>query len=45
MYLQLHGHRYHHRHTLSNYMLFAVNSTDTVAAPKQELPKNEKPPL
>jgi tetratricopeptide (TPR) repeat protein len=43
MYLELHGHRYHHRHTLSNYALFSVDTTNKVGAPKQEPPKEETP--
>ena len=34
MYLELHGKRYHHRHTLSNYSLFAVDASDKVGTPK-----------
>jgi tetratricopeptide (TPR) repeat protein len=35
MYLELHGKRYHHRHQLTNYMLFAVDTNNSVAAPKE----------
>jgi tetratricopeptide (TPR) repeat protein len=35
MFLELHGKRYHHSHTLRNYMLFSVDSSSTVAKPKQ----------
>jgi tetratricopeptide (TPR) repeat protein len=42
MYLELHGHRYHHRHTLSNYALFAVDTNNKINAPKEETPKEEK---
>ncbi len=35
MFLELHGKRYHHSHTLRNYMLFSVDSAGTVAKPKQ----------
>ena len=42
MYLQLHGRRYHHRHTLSNYMLFTVDTNNKVNAPKQETPREEQ---
>jgi Tfp pilus assembly protein PilF len=35
MYLELHGKRYHHRHTLTNYALFSVDTTHQISAPKQ----------
>jgi tetratricopeptide (TPR) repeat protein len=35
MYLDLHHRRYHHRHTLSNYSLFAVDTINTINAPKE----------
>jgi tetratricopeptide (TPR) repeat protein len=35
MYLELHGKRYHHRHQLSNYMLFTVDTNNKVSAPKE----------
>lgn len=34
MYLELHRHRYHHRHTLSNYSIFGVDTNNTIAKPK-----------
>jgi hypothetical protein len=34
MYLELHRKRYHHRHTLSNYSLFAVDTTNKINDPK-----------
>jgi tetratricopeptide (TPR) repeat protein len=34
MYLELHHRRYHHRHTLSNYALFAVDTNYTIGKPK-----------
>jgi tetratricopeptide (TPR) repeat protein len=34
MYLELHHRRYHHRHTLSNYALFAVDTINTIGKPK-----------
>jgi tetratricopeptide (TPR) repeat protein len=34
MYLELHHHRYHHRHTLSNYALFGVDTKSTIGNPK-----------
>jgi Flp pilus assembly protein TadD len=42
MYMELHGKRYHHKHTLSNYVLFSVDSTHKVAAPKQPPPTPEE---
>jgi tetratricopeptide (TPR) repeat protein len=35
MYLELHHHRYHHRHTLSNYALFGVDTKSTIGNPKE----------
>jgi len=37
-YIGLHGKRYHHSHTLSNYTLFSVDTDNKIAAPK--LPAN-----
>jgi tetratricopeptide (TPR) repeat protein len=34
MYMQLHNKRYHHRHTLTNYALFSVDSDHQIGAPK-----------
>ena len=34
LYMELHGKRYHHRHTLTNYALFSVDTTHSVSAPK-----------
>ena len=34
MYLQLHNKRYHHRHTLTNYALFSVDTDNKINAPK-----------
>ena len=36
MYMQLHGKRYHHRHTLTNYALFSVDTDHQINAPKDE---------
>ncbi|HYW66195.1 MAG TPA: tetratricopeptide repeat protein [Candidatus Dormibacteraeota bacterium] len=38
MYMELHGKRYHHKHFLSNYMLFGVDTTHKVSAPKAPAP-------
>jgi hypothetical protein len=43
MFLELHHRRYHHRHTLSNYTLFAVDTKDTIGKPK-EVERTEKRP-
>lgn len=38
MYMELHGRRYHHRHFLSDYLLFDVDTTHKISKP------NEPPP-
>jgi tetratricopeptide (TPR) repeat protein len=38
LYMQVHGKRYHHRHTLTNYALFSVDTNHQIDAPK-ETPK------
>ena len=35
LYLQVHGKRYHHRHTLTNYTLFSVDTDHQISAPKE----------
>jgi tetratricopeptide (TPR) repeat protein len=40
LYMQVHGKRYHHRHTLTNYALFSVDTDHQINAPK-ETPKND----
>jgi tetratricopeptide (TPR) repeat protein len=40
MYIQLHGKRYHHRHTLTNYALFSVETDNQINAPKDSEKKN-----
>lgn len=35
MYMQFRGKRYHHRHTLTNYALFSVDTDNKVNAPKE----------
>jgi hypothetical protein len=35
IFLDLHGHRYHHRHTLSNYALFGVGTMNKISAPEK----------
>jgi tetratricopeptide (TPR) repeat protein len=34
MYLELHRHRYHHRHVLSNYAMFGVDTNNVINKPK-----------
>jgi tetratricopeptide (TPR) repeat protein len=34
MYLELHHHRYHHRHVLSNYAMFGVDTNNIINKPK-----------
>jgi TolA-binding protein len=47
MFMELHGKRYHHRHTLTNYMLFSVDTKNQIGKPKQapEPPETEERPL
>ena len=40
MYMQLHGKRYHHRHTLTNYALFSVDTDHQINAPKESEKQN-----
>ena len=45
MYMELHGKRYHHRHFLSDYMLFGVDTTHKISTPKEIPPSpNEASP-
>jgi tetratricopeptide (TPR) repeat protein len=44
MYLEIHGRRYHHRHFLTSYLLFGVESTDKVALPKNIHPEDQPTP-
>jgi tetratricopeptide (TPR) repeat protein len=41
MFMELRGKRYHHTHTLRNYMLFSVDTGNVIAKPKQA-PEQEK---
>jgi hypothetical protein len=43
MYLELHGKRYHHSHTLSNFSLFAVDTNDKINLPKDVPPQQDNP--
>jgi tetratricopeptide (TPR) repeat protein len=40
MYLEIRGRRYHHRHYLSDYMLFAIDTSNKISKPKEQ-PKPE----
>jgi Flp pilus assembly protein TadD len=40
MYMQLHGKRYHHRHTLTNYALFSVDTDHQINAPRDSKNKS-----
>jgi len=43
IFLDLHGHHYHHRHTLSNYAIFDVATENKISAPKNVPPtENDK---
>ena len=36
LFMELHGKRYHHRHTLTNYALFSVDTTHALSVPKSK---------
>jgi len=38
MYMELRGKRYHHRHFLSDYLLFDVDTTHKLSKPKEPSP-------
>ena len=38
MFMELHGHRYHHKHYLTDYMLFEVDTNHKVGKPKDQPP-------
>ena len=44
IFLDLHGHHYHHRHTLSNYAMFGVATDSKISRPKDAPPENEEKP-
>ena len=44
MYMELRGKRYHHRHFLSDYLLFDVDTTHNVGTPKEPPPAGETSP-
>ena len=41
MFMELRGKRYHHRHTLTNYMLFSVETGSTIGKPKTAPPQEQ----
>jgi tetratricopeptide (TPR) repeat protein len=43
MYMELHGRRYHHSHTLTNFSLFSVDTNNTISAPKNVPPVDDPP--
>jgi tetratricopeptide (TPR) repeat protein len=43
MYMELHGKRYHHKHFLTDYMLFEVDTSNKVHKPKQPIPVEAEP--
>ncbi len=43
MYMELHGHRYHHQHYLTDYLLFEVDSNHKLGKPKEPPPAPEEP--
>ena len=40
LYMQVHNKRYHHRHTLTNYSLFSVDTNHQISAPQDSTPPN-----
>lgn len=44
IFLDLHGHHYHHRHTLSNYAMFGVETNNKISAPKNTPPPEDETP-
>jgi tetratricopeptide (TPR) repeat protein len=43
MYMELHGHRYHHQHYLTDYLLFEVDSNHKLGKPKEPPPAPDDP--
>jgi Flp pilus assembly protein TadD len=43
MFMELHGKRHHHKHYLTNYFLFAVDTDHKIAAPKAASSANPEP--
>jgi len=44
IFLDLHGHHYHHRHTLSNYAMFGVETENKISRPKNAPPEEAEKP-
>lgn len=44
MFLELHSKRYHHTHALRNYMLFSVDTSDTISKPKETTEEDNEHP-
>jgi len=42
MFMELHGKRFHHRHMLTNYMLFSVDTANQIGKPKLPAAEEEK---
>jgi Flp pilus assembly protein TadD len=43
MYMELHGKRYHHKHFLTDYMLFEVDTSNKIHKPKEPPPVGAEP--
>lgn len=43
MYMELHGKRYHHKHFLTDYMLFEIDTSNKVHKPKEPPPVEAEP--
>ncbi|HKS73709.1 MAG TPA: hypothetical protein VJQ82_10975, partial [Terriglobales bacterium] len=41
MYMEVHGRRYHHEHTLTNYQLFTVDTMEKLGKPKTARVKSD----
>jgi Flp pilus assembly protein TadD len=44
MFMEIRGKRYHHRHTLTDYMLFSVDTANQIGKPKLPPPEPEEKP-
>ena len=44
MHMELHGHRYHHKHYLTDYMLFGVDTKHKIGKPKDPPPTTQTDP-
>jgi Flp pilus assembly protein TadD len=43
MYMELHGKRYHHKHFLTDYLLFEIDTSNKIHKPKEPLPVEAGP--